>query len=124
ERGQHRLLCLLELEEERLVRTVAEQEQDEGLGADRADAHDLAREVAEIVTAEYLAPVRRQRLLVERDGVPQLLEDAWVALDGIADDHRVGRPDAVLPVDLVAHLQECLEAGALACLGYVRTAAL
>src|SRR5215468_2414481 len=124
ERRQHRLLCLLELEEQRLVRAVAEQQQDERLGADRADPHDLAREVAEVVAAKYLAPVRRQRLLVERDGVPQFLEDARVALDGIADDHRMGRPDAVLPVDLVAHLQERLEAGALACLRYVRAAAL
>ena len=29
-------------------------------------------------------------------------------LDGEAHDHRVGRPDAVLPLDLVAHLQERL----------------
>ncbi len=124
ERGQHRLLCLLELEEQRLVRAVAEQQQDEGLGADRADPYDLAREVAEVVAAEHLPPVRRQRLLVERDGVPELGDDAGVALNGVADDHRVGGPDAVLPVDLVAHLEERLQAGALACLGDVVAAAL
>ena len=69
ERGQHRLLGLLDLQEQRLVRAVAEQQHDERLGADRPDAHDLAREIAEIVAAQHLAPVLLQRLLVLRDGV-------------------------------------------------------
>src|SRR4029077_15710508 len=57
-------------------------------------------------------------------GVPELGENAGVALDRVADDHREGRPDPVLPLDLVAHLEERLQAGALARLGDVAATAL
>ncbi len=46
-----------------------------------------------------------------------------MTLDGEADDHRMSWPDAVLPFDLVAHLQECLQARAAVRLGYVLAAA-
>jgi hypothetical protein len=44
ERGQDRFLSLLELQEQRFVRTVPEQQEHEGLGAHRADADHFAGE--------------------------------------------------------------------------------
>lgn len=101
--GECRLLGLLELQKQRLVSAVAEQQQDERLGADGPDADDLACEVAEVGAPQDLAPVRSKGLLVERDRVAKLFEDGRVPLDRIADDHRVDGSDPVLPVDLLAH---------------------
>ena len=116
-------MCLLHLQEQRLVGSVADQQHDERLSSDRPDADDLAREVAKVVAPQHLPPIRVQRVLVQRDGATQFLQDARVELDGEADDHRMGRADAVLPLDLVAHLQECLEARAAVRLRYVPVAA-
>src|SRR5262245_11137878 len=82
EGGQHRLLRLLQLQEQRLIGAVTEQQHDERLGSDRPDADDLAREVAEVVMPQHLAPIRFQRVQVACDGAAQLSEDVRVALDG------------------------------------------
>ena len=116
-------MCLLELQEQGLIGSVTDQQHDERLGSDRPDADDLAREVAEVVALQHLPPVRLQRLPVLGDSAAQLLHDARVALDREAHDHRVSGPNTVLPLDLLAHLQEGPPTRAAARLGYVPVAA-
>jgi len=111
ERGQHRFLRLLELQEQRLVRGVAEQQEDERLGADRAHADHLAGEVAEVEAVQHLTAVGRQGLQVLGDRVAQLLDDAGFLLDAEPDHHRWHRLDPVLAVHHVAQLAQRLHAG-------------
>src|SRR6202012_4772709 len=94
------------------IGAVAEEQHYERLSSDRPDADYLACEIAEVETPQHFPPVRLQRVLILRDGAAQLLQDAWVELNGEADNHRMGRPDPVLPLDLLAHLQECPQARA------------
>ena len=123
ERGQHRLLGLLQLQEQRLVGAVAEQQHDERLGADRPDTDHLAREVAEVVTLQHRPPLRLQPVQVLLDSAAQFLQDVRVALNGEADDNGMSGPDPVLSLDLVAHLQEGAQAGAAVRLRNVPVAA-
>jgi hypothetical protein len=120
--AQHRLLCLLELQEQGLVGSVADEQHDERFGADRSDADHLAREVAEVVPPQHFPPVRPQRLLVLRDSAAQLVQDERVEVDGQPNDQRISRPDTVLPVHLVAQLEHCPQARAAARLGYIPAA--
>ena len=67
ERLQHRRFGLLELQEERVVAVAAEQQHDEGAGADAADTDDLASRMDVAVALQQLAPVARQRPAVGAD---------------------------------------------------------
>ena len=67
ERLEHRLLRLLELEEQRIGVVAAHEEQDPGAGPNAADADDLARRVDVPVALQQLAPVLRQAELVGAD---------------------------------------------------------
>src|SRR4029077_18506073 len=119
EPGQHRLLRLLHLQEQRLVGSVADQQHDERLSSDRPDADNLAREVAEVVAPQHLPPIGLYRVLVQRDSATQFFQDARVTLDREADDHRRSRADTVLSLHLVAHPQEGPEARATVRFRYI-----
>jgi len=123
ERGQHRFLRLLELEEQRLVRAVPEEQEDVGLGADRAHPDHLAGEVAEVEAAQHLPAVGRQRLQVLGHRVAQLIDDAGFLLDTEPDHHRRHRLDPVLPVHQVAELPQGLHAGVPVGPAHIRVAA-
>ena len=72
ERLEHRALCLLQLQEQRVLVIPAEQQRDPGARADAADADDLAGEVDEAVTLEQPAAVASERAAIGADGIVQL----------------------------------------------------
>jgi hypothetical protein len=123
ERGQHRLLRLLELKEQRLVRGVTEKQEDVGLGADRAHPDHLAGEVAEVEPAQHLPAVGRQGFQVLGNRIAQLIDDAGFLLDAEPDHHRRHRLDPVLPIHHMAELPQGLHAGVLVGPAHIRMAA-
>ena len=61
---QHGRLGLLDLEEQRIVVVTAEEQGDEGYEPDAPDAHDLQRDVRDLVPVEEDAPVLLQGLAI------------------------------------------------------------
>ena len=60
-RSEHRRARLLDLQEQRIVLAIAHQQEHHGLGPDRADADDLARDIRVVVVIEHDAPIGRER---------------------------------------------------------------
>src|SRR5271170_8105368 len=102
---EHRRLCLLDLEEQRVVIVAADHQHDVAAGPDAAHAHHLVRRVDVAVLLQGVmltperAPVRAEQLLDERDRVLPFRTRPDQVLDR-DDDRRVG-DDAQLALDLV-----------------------
>ena len=71
ERLEHRRLCLLDLQEQRVVPSRPEQQRDPRPRADAADADHLAGEVGELELVEQMPAVGRQRVAVGAEHPPQ-----------------------------------------------------
>src|SRR5271165_1993947 len=102
---EHRRLCLLDLQEQRIIMVPAEQQHDVAAGADAAHAHHLVRRVDVAVLLEGVvmtpqgAPVRAEQLLDQRVRILPFRSRPDQVLDR-DDDRRVGH-DAQLSFDLV-----------------------
>src|SRR5688500_14885343 len=68
----HRPPCLLQLQEEDVVRTAPLEQRNVAAQADAADANDFVRDIDQRVTGDNTAPVGRQRdeIVVERPRDP------------------------------------------------------
>ncbi|HSS59460.1 MAG TPA: hypothetical protein VLK59_15710 [Solirubrobacteraceae bacterium] len=109
-RGEHRGIRLLDLEEQRIVRRVAHQQDHHRLVPDGADAGDLAREVLVVVAVQHHAPVRRQGPGVVGQSLPDdLLEVVGPGL-GRPHDHRWLLLDPVAAVDALRELRQRAQA--------------
>ena len=90
---QHRPPCLLELQEEHIVRGRPLQQDHVGAQAHRPDADDLVRDVDERVAADDPLPVRLQRREVVVERLGHRLE---LALGQPRDERRLGDDAASL----------------------------
>ena len=75
ERLEHRRLCLLCLQQQRVTVVAAEHQHDPCSGADAADAHHLPGDVGEVEGLEKVAAVTRQRPPVPVDELTEELVD-------------------------------------------------
>ena len=128
ERFEHRWLCLLELEEERIGLIAARQEQDPGAGAHAADPDDLTGGVDVSIALEQMPPVMRQRAPVRANHAPHdvlqvlLLRTGQDVLDR-GDQGRIA-DDPKLAVDRSTELRERSQAVFRAHVGDARLDAL
>ncbi len=107
---EHRLLRLLELQEQRILAVAAEKQGNPRSRPDAADAHDLPREVRQLELLEQLAPVVIERHAIDPDQLaqlvhPLLLLSPW---DEHAERHDQRRliDDLGRSVDLLRELRE------------------
>jgi hypothetical protein len=123
EPAQHRLLRFLHLQEQRVLRIPAEQQDDPAAGAHAADPYHLAGHVGELELPEQRPPVRLQAAPVRTDQCPESsfgIDTAQLLRDQIGDrddQRRVGH-DPGPAVDPAGELAEFLPAVPGAGLGH------
>ena len=103
---EHRLLGLLQLQEQRIAAVATEEQRDPRPRPDAADADDLPREVGQLELLEQLAPVVVERLAIDPDQRAQPVERLLALVPGKehAERHDQRRlvDDLGLAVDLLA----------------------
>jgi hypothetical protein len=88
EPAEHRRLCLLDLQEQRISFVPAEHQDDPAAGADAADPDDLAGYVAQLELLEQVPAVGRQRALILAEQALQLRFEGGTV--GLRRDELVG----------------------------------
>ena len=87
---EHRGLGLLDLQDERVARALAQQEDDEAAGAHGAHAHHLARHIDGLEAVEEVRPVAQERLAV---AVERRLDDVLGVVAAIVVDEDLRERD-------------------------------